>query len=151
MAGNENQGAGPAIPVKPYFIRALAQWCEDCGYSPYILVQADDEVEVPREFVEEGRIVLDISEEATHNLDIGNDEIRFEARFGEAARAIRIPVRAVLAIFPGEAPQYVQSFPYEPPAAAKPAEAAGQKPSEKVAGEPARRSGDRPSFIQKVK
>ena len=150
MAGNENQGAGPAIPVKPYFIRALAQWCEDCGYSPYILVQADDEVEVPREFVEEGRIVLDISEEATHNLDIGNDEIRFEARFGEAARAIRIPVRAVLAIFPGEAPQYVQSFPYEPPAAAKPVRV--QEPAEKAAEEPARKSaGARPSFIQKVK
>ena len=136
MSNDKNgQGAAPAIPVKPYLIRALAQWCEDNGYSPYLMVQFDDEVEVPSEFVENGRIVRDISEEATHSLDLGNEVIMFAARFGDAAREIRIPVRAVLAIYPAENPQYGMGFPYEPPVQ----EAAPEKVQKRA------------SFIQKVK
>lgn len=88
--------------TKPYLLRAIWEWCSDNGYSPYIVVVVDGQTRVPREFVRDGQIVLDISAEATNKLHLGNDFIDFQARFGGAARDLSIPVRQVAAIYAQE-------------------------------------------------
>jgi stringent starvation protein B len=88
--------------TKPYLIRAIHQWCTDAGYTPYVAVVADDTVRVPREFVKNGEIVLNISPLATNRLQLGNDSIEFQARFGGVAREVFVPIDRVLAVYARE-------------------------------------------------
>lgn len=88
--------------TRPYLIRALHEWCCDNGFTPYLAVAVDASVQVPREFVKDGEIVLNTSYDATGNLHLGNDYIEFKARFSGVAREIRVPVDHVLAIYARE-------------------------------------------------
>ena len=89
--------------TRPYLIRALYEWIEDNGLTPHILVDAElPGVEVPKQHVHEGRIVLNVNPAAVRDLRLGNDWIEFSARFGGVARVIQIPVAAVLAIYARE-------------------------------------------------
>jgi stringent starvation protein B len=90
------------LSTKPYLIRAIHQWCTDSGYTPYIAVLADETVRVPREFVKNGEIVLNISPLATNRLQLGNDTIEFQARFGGVAREVFVPIERVLAVYARE-------------------------------------------------
>ena len=87
---------------KPYLIRALHQWCSDNGFTPFMAVFVDSTVEVPMEFVKNDEIVLNLSIEACHQLQIENDYISFQARFGGVPRKILVPVTHVLAIYARE-------------------------------------------------
>jgi len=88
---------------RPYLIRALYEWIVDNGHTPYMLVDtALDVVEVPRAFVENGRIILNISPEATHSLVLGNEAVTFNARFSGTAMDVHVPVSSVLAIYARE-------------------------------------------------
>ncbi len=88
---------------RPYLIRAVWEWISDNGLTPHLLVDAMQErVEVPRQFVEEGRIVLNIGANAVRGLEMGNEEIRFGARFSGTPMEVVIPVRAVLGIYARE-------------------------------------------------
>lgn len=98
---------------KPYLIRALHQWCTDFGFTPFIAVFVDARVEVPMEFVKNDEIVLNLSLEACHQLQIENDWISFQARFGGVPRKIMVPVSHVLAIYARENGQGM-SFPFDP-------------------------------------
>jgi stringent starvation protein B len=91
-----------APPTRPYLVRALYEWCTDNGFTPYVAVYVDDTVQVPREFVKNNEIVLNISMDATSGLKLGNDFIEFKARFGGVARAIMVPLDRVLAIYARE-------------------------------------------------
>lgn len=91
--------------VRPYLIRALYEWCTDNGYTPHIVVSVDGSVRVPREYVKDGEIILNIGPDATGALRLGNDDIEFKARFSGIVRDIRIPVGRVLAIFARESGQ----------------------------------------------
>ena len=95
----------PNLSQTPYLIRALWQWCTDAGLSPQILVKADEMAQVPRQFVVDGRIVLDISAEATNRLELGDEWITFQARFGEKVENLSIPVVNVMAIYAEETNQ----------------------------------------------
>jgi stringent starvation protein B len=88
--------------TRPYLIRALYDWCTDNGFTPYVAVLADDTVQVPREYVKNGEIVLNISYDATSSLKLGNEFIEFKARFAGIAREIMVPVNRVLAIYARE-------------------------------------------------
>jgi stringent starvation protein B len=88
--------------TRPYLIRALYDWCTDNGLTPYIAVLVDDTVLVPREYVKNGEIVLNISFDATSSLKLGNDFIEFKARFAGTAREIMVPVNRVIAIYARE-------------------------------------------------
>jgi stringent starvation protein B len=90
------------ISTKPYLIRALYEWCADCGYTPYISVRVDARTRVPAHHVKNGEIVLNLSADATRNLTIGNDLIQFSARFDGVSRECTVPVSAVGAIFARE-------------------------------------------------
>src|SRR3954469_23900891 len=88
--------------TRPYLIRALYDWCTDNGLTPYVAVQVDDSVQVPREYVKNGEIVLNISFDATSSLKLGNEFIEFKARFAGTAREIMVPVNRVIAIYARE-------------------------------------------------
>ena len=88
--------------TRPYLIRALYDWCTDNGLTPYVAVLVDDSVQVPREYVKNGEIVLNISFDATSSLKLGNDFIEFKARFAGSAREIMVPVSRVIAIYARE-------------------------------------------------
>ncbi|MGC4061352.1 MAG: ClpXP protease specificity-enhancing factor [Aquabacterium sp.] len=88
--------------TRPYLIRALHDWCTDNGFTPYLAVYVDRSVQVPQEYVKNNEIVLNVSFEATSQLQLGNDFIEFKARFGGMARDICVPVDHVIAIYARE-------------------------------------------------
>ena len=92
-------------PTTPYLIRAIYEWCCDSGQTPYMTVRVDARTRVPMEYVKNGEIVLNTSPDATRNLKIDNDVIRFSARFNGVSREISIPVGAVKGIFAKESGQ----------------------------------------------
>ena len=90
------------ISTKPYLIRAIHQWCSDQGLTPYLSVVVDHRTLVPRQFVQDGQIVLNVSTDATQSLVMGNEMIAFQARFGGVAQNISLPVDNVSAIYARE-------------------------------------------------
>lgn len=94
--------AQDSTSTRPYLIRALYEWCTDNGLTPYVAVRVDESVQVPREYVKDGEIVLNISYDATSALQLGNDFIEFKARFGGKPRDIMVPVGRVIAIYARE-------------------------------------------------
>jgi len=93
------------LSTKPYLIRALFEWCNDCGYTPYVTVAVGEGVFVPVEYVRDGEIVLNVSPMATNRLLIGNELLEFQARFGGVARDVRVPIPAIRAIYARETGQ----------------------------------------------
>lgn len=87
---------------QPYLIRAWHEWCTDNGLTPYVTVWVDGSVQVPREYVKDDEIVLNISYDSTTSLQLGNDYLAFKARFAGVARDVMVPVDRVLAIFARE-------------------------------------------------
>ena len=88
--------------TRPYLIRALHDWCTDNGFTPYIAVFVDDLVRVPKEYVKNNEIVLNVGFEATSALKLGNETIEFKARFGGTSREIAVPIDHVIAIYARE-------------------------------------------------
>jgi stringent starvation protein B len=88
--------------TRPYLIRALHDWCTDNGFTPYLAVYVDRSVQVPQEYVKNNEIVLNVSFEATTQLQLGNEFVEFKARFGGVAREISVPVDHVIAIYARE-------------------------------------------------
>lgn len=89
--------------TKPYLLRAFYEWITDNVCTPYIIINAeDDDVEVPRQYVDDGRIVLNISSSAVRNLKITNQAVQFDARFGGVAMLVNAPIKAVMAIYAHE-------------------------------------------------
>lgn len=93
-------------PRRPYLLRALHEWITDSGETPHIVVDAAGEgVTVPRQYVKDGKIVLNVSLSATQMLKLGNEYVSFEARFGGVAFAVLVPVRSILGIYARETGQ----------------------------------------------
>ncbi len=93
-------------PRRPYLLRALHEWISDSGETPHIVVDAGAEgVTVPRQYVKDGKIVLNVSFNATQGLTLGNDVVSFQARFGGVGFAVQVPVRAILGIYARETGQ----------------------------------------------
>ena len=91
------------ISTRPYLIRAFYEWIVDSGCTPHIVVNAEfPSVEVPRAYVESGQIVLNIAMPAVQGLELKNEAISFQARFGGVAHELYVPVPAVMAIYARE-------------------------------------------------
>jgi len=100
---------------RPYLIRAFNDWILDNGLTPYLSVNAEYEgVEVPRDFVMDGEIVLNISPTSVRNLELGQEYILFDARFSGRGYQIVIPIKSVIAIFARENGEGM-AFLYEKP------------------------------------
>jgi stringent starvation protein B len=88
---------------RPYLIRAIYEWLVDNSLTPHMLVSAGMEgAQVPVQFVEDGRIVLNIGPGAVQGLQLGNDLISFSARFGGNPMEVKVPPAAVLGIYARE-------------------------------------------------
>lgn len=88
---------------QPYLLRAIYEWIVDNSLTPYILVDAsNDDVQVPRQFVENGKIVLNIAPRAVNNLQLSNEQVLFDARFSGQPMQVMLPMSAVLAIYAKE-------------------------------------------------
>ncbi len=84
----------------------MHEWISDSDQTPHIVVDASlPGVEVPRQYVQSGKIILNVSHSATSNLSLGNDVVRFRARFGAATHDVLVPVGAVLGIYARETGQ----------------------------------------------
>ena len=133
--------------TRPYLIRALYDWCTDNGFTPYVAVAVDDTVQVPRDYVKNGEIVLNISFDATSSLKLGNDFIEFKARFAGVARDIMVPVGRVLAIYARENGQGM-AFPVEAVAGPDEGEGAPAALASVAEGEAASpREAERPQLV----
>lgn len=114
--------------TRPYLIRALYEWCTDNGLTPYVAVSVDDSVQVPREYVKNNEIVLNISFDATSSLKLGNDFIEFKARFAGSSRDIMVPIVRVIAIYARENGQGM-AFPMGAPSQSENASAGASVPA----------------------
>ncbi len=129
----------PRISRKPYLLRAMHQWMTDSGFTPHVIVKADaEDAQLPLAYASEGKIVLNISYAATQNLDLGNDEIAFQARFSGVIQQVRFPVNAVLGVYARETGEGMvfseqDNVPPPPgPGAPSPTEEPRQRPQLKV-------------------
>lgn len=98
--------AGRPTSRRPYLLRAMHEWITDNQQTPHVVVNAEMEgVEVPRQYVKDGKIVLNVSRGATKSLKLGNEWLEFNARFGGVTRLVRVPMQAVLGIYARETGQ----------------------------------------------
>ncbi len=89
--------------TRPYLLRAIHEWIIDNGLTPYLLVDATNEqVEVPHEYINDGKIILNISPNAVNKLHMDNDWVSFTARFSGRAVEIFVPIAATLAVYAKE-------------------------------------------------
>lgn len=122
---------------RPYLIRALYQWIVDNGVTPYILVDADIEgVDVPPQYIQDNKIVLNIAPMAVQGLTLGDDAVSFSARFSGQSVDLFVPTEAVMAIYARENGQGMM-FNDEPttpgpPDGTEPDEGTKSKPSLRV-------------------
>jgi len=130
-------------PRRPYLLRAMHEWMTDNGQTPHLVVDAAlDGVVVPRQYVRDGKIVLNASYTATAGLQIKNDLVSFSARFGGTPFEVQLPVSAVLGIYARETGQGMifaedDDTPEPPGPGPQPAPPAGS-PSRPAGGEPRR-------------
>lgn len=98
-------------PKRPYLLRAFYEWIVDNGMTPHILVDAaSPQVHVPRQFVKDGSIVLNVSMSAANNLMMRDDEVTFNARFSGKSFSIYLPMWSIMAIYSRETQDGI-SFP----------------------------------------
>ncbi len=91
---------------RPYLLRALYEWIADNGMTPHLLVDAGQAgVKVPAHTIKDGKVVLNIAARAVAALELGNEAVRFTARFGGVSHPVSVPVAAVLAIYARETGQ----------------------------------------------
>ncbi|MCU7799909.1 MAG: ClpXP protease specificity-enhancing factor [gamma proteobacterium symbiont of Lucinoma myriamae] len=90
-------------PSRPYLLRGIYDWLMDNEQTPYLLVDAEAEgVTVPLEHVQDGKIILNISLTATRDLELTNDGVSFNARFGGKPMIVNVPIMAALALYSKE-------------------------------------------------
>ena len=106
-------------PIKLYLLRAVYDWAVDNNLTPQVLVDAGAAgVNVPANYVQDGRIVLNIHPLSVGRFEFATEALRFAARFGGQSQAVEVPYAAVLAIYARENNQGI-TFP-ELPAGDKP-------------------------------
>lgn len=99
-------------PMKPYLINAVLDYCRDNGATPYLMVAVDDACNVPMEFVRDDRIVFDLSDEAINRFAMDDEDLTFQARFGEnnAIFNVVVPLNRIIAVTPLEYQQFALQF-----------------------------------------
>ena len=113
--------AAPLKSQRPYLLRAMHEWIVDNAQTPHVIVDATQPgVAVPASFVQDGKIVLNLSMEAANALALGNEKIEFLGRFGGVVHEVRVPVGAILCIYARETGQGMVFGEPEPPPAPDP-------------------------------
>lgn len=101
-----SESSPPLKSRRPYLLRAMHEWISDNQQTPHIVVDAGiNGVDVPRQYVQDGKIILNVSLNATSGLNLGNDGVVFRARFGATTYDVSVPIAAVLGIYARETGQ----------------------------------------------
>jgi stringent starvation protein B len=96
----------PSKSKRPYLIRAMHEWMGDNGHTPHIVIDAGVEgVTVPTEHIKDGKIILNVSHSAAHNLKLTNAGVSFRARFSGVPFDVWVPVSSVMGIYAKETGQ----------------------------------------------
>ena len=96
----------PLLSRRPYLLRAMHEWITDNAHTPHVVIDATAQgVEVPQQYVQQGKIILNVSHSATSGLVMNNELVRFRARFGAVTHDVTVPVGAVLGIYARETGQ----------------------------------------------
>jgi stringent starvation protein B len=121
---------------RPYLIRALYEWILDNEMTPYMLVNAEaEDTVVPMEYVQNGNIILNLSPGAIRDLDLGNEVIFFNARFGGTPMDVIVPLAAVRAVYArenGKGMVFNDETDDEPPTPTSPDEDKSTRPTLRV-------------------
>jgi len=124
----------PVRSRRPYLLRAMHEWITDSLQTPHLVVDASlPGVQVPQQYVQGGKIILNVSHSATSGLNLGNDFVTFRARFGAATHDVSVPVGAVMGIYARETGQGMifseaDAPPPQPPQPPTDAPASGSEP-----------------------
>ncbi|NVK20990.1 MAG: ClpXP protease specificity-enhancing factor [Kangiellaceae bacterium] len=103
--------AGSA-PLQPYLLIAYYEWIVDNEWTPQILVDVSlPNVDVPQQFANDGKIVLNISPSAVAHFEMDHEHISFSARFSGSSLSIYVPTNAILAIYARENEQGIMFSP----------------------------------------
>ncbi|ASF15816.1 ClpXP protease specificity-enhancing factor [Shewanella xiamenensis] len=90
-------------PNRPYLLRAYYDWLMDNQLTPHVVVDAFVKgTQVPQQYVKDGQIVLNIAAGAVGNLQIGNEFVEFNARFGGVPQQVLLPMASIVAIYARE-------------------------------------------------
>ncbi|ABK46844.1 MULTISPECIES: ClpXP protease specificity-enhancing factor [Shewanella] len=90
-------------PNRPYLLRAYYDWLMDNQLTPHVVVDAFVKgTQVPQQYVKDGQIVLNIAASAVGNLQIGNEFVEFNARFGGVPQQVLLPMASIVAIYARE-------------------------------------------------
>lgn len=120
---------------KPYLVRAIYEWLLDNQNTPYLLVNTTIVgVDVPHDYINDDKIVLNIAPDAINNFHADNDWISFSARFAGKPTELFVPITAILAIYGKENNEgmfFTDDEPLSPPPI-QPSTPAKSKPSLKV-------------------
>ena len=140
----------PQLPSRrPYLVRAMHQWITDCGHTPHVIVDAAVSGAIlPKAYVRDGRIVLNIGYGATDRLEMSGDALDFAARFGGVVHQVRVPMGAVLGIYARETGEGMVFDETEPGHEPEPAGPSPERPAPEggTPGRPAGSAGRRPSL-----
>jgi stringent starvation protein B len=118
---------------RPYLLRAIHEWINDNGMTPYILVEASAPgVRVPPSTIKDGRVVFSVASRAVARFEIGMETVSFLARFGGVSHSIELPVSAVLAIYAQENGQGMMFQSEDPPSSPPPEPPAPEQPARRA-------------------
>lgn len=114
--------APPAMTSnRPYLLRAMHAWIDDNGMTPYLVIDASRPgLLVPQSAIKDGKVVLNVAARAVAHLEMGNVDIRFQARFGGVSQTVVVPVASVEAIYAHETGQGMMLPPEQGPTAPEP-------------------------------
>ena len=88
---------------RPYLMRAMYDWILDNELTPHIMIDAEmPNVEIPRQYVEDGKIILNVAPRAVQGFLIDNECLGFNARFGGKPYNIYAPINAIRAVYAAE-------------------------------------------------
>ncbi len=95
--------SGDLLPLRPYLVRAIIDWVVDNSQTPHVVLDCSiDGVDAPSERAQKGKLVLNVSANATRNLAIGNDWLTVDCRFGGRPVHVRAPLGAVVGVYAKE-------------------------------------------------
>ena len=118
-SGGEVSTPGGGLSRRPYLLRAMHEWMGDAGFTPHVIVDAGRPgVQVPSAYIKDGKIVLNVSMNATQRLKLDNHGVEFDARFGGVVHHVQVPMSAVLGIYAretGEGMVFNENEPDGPP------------------------------------
>ncbi|MCE9787725.1 ClpXP protease specificity-enhancing factor [Shewanella chilikensis] len=90
-------------PSRPYLLRAYYEWLMDNQLTPHLVVDATvPDIQVPLQYVKDGQIVLNVAGSAVGGLQLGNEFVEFNARFGGVPQQVLLPMASIVAIYARE-------------------------------------------------